>query len=175
MGICCFSFYPFRCNKTPKSKCCSHLCSTRISSWGYGQRAMKTWLCFPNWNNRKRATLGRAYMGIGENNKQTNSLALRCQAVLGTQVVRKTVCIVINWTIWSAAAETITDRKPLALLVVSERSPHSSHHHPFGWCWKKACVFRMWKICLGNTDPNKMAKYDYVTEILGYLPHQVSF
>ena len=61
-------------------------------------------------------------MGIGENNKQTNSLALRSQAVLGTQVVRKTVYIIVNWTIWSAAAGTITDRKPLALLVVSERS-----------------------------------------------------
>lgn len=66
--------------------------------------------------------MGRAYVGIEENNKQTNSLALRSQAMLGTQVVRITVYIIINWTIWSAAAETITDRKPLALLVASDRT-----------------------------------------------------
>lgn len=66
--------------------------------------------------------MGRAYTGIGGNNKQTDSLALRSQAMLGTEVVRKTVYIIINWTIWSSAAETIRDRKPPALLVISKRS-----------------------------------------------------
>lgn len=51
----------------------------------------------------------------------------------------------------------------------------SCHHHPFGWGWKRRVFSLCEKKYLGNTDPNKMAKYDYVTEILSYLPNQLFF
>lgn len=98
--------------------------------------------------------LGRVYMGI-ENNKQTNNLAWRSQAMLGTPVEKLDGSLLTGQ--FGLGSWDNNRSNPivlwLALRGVIQQSP------PPIWLVLKT---GMWQVWLGSTDPCKLAHYDFV-------------